>query len=89
MAVAVESGQAFTPETPRVVFEGTYVWVANRRTWDIAPDGQRFLMLKEGSGQGNAAGNIIVVQTLVRRSETPGAYALTGGPLSLSGVHAL
>lgn len=62
MAVAVESGQAFTPGTPSVVFEGTYVWVANRRTWDIAPDGQRFLMLKEGSGQGNVAGNIIVVQ---------------------------
>jgi serine/threonine-protein kinase len=69
MAVTVESGQAFAPGTPSVLFEGRYDFVngrtgftGNARGWDIAPDGQRFLMLKQETLENNPVANIVVVQ---------------------------
>ena len=48
LAVRIESGSPLTVGTPAVVFEGEYVWpFFLRRNYDVAPNGQRFLMVKE------------------------------------------
>jgi serine/threonine-protein kinase len=47
MAVHVVTGPTFVAETPRVLFEGSYV--PTRRgepAYDVTPDGQRFLMVR-------------------------------------------
>jgi serine/threonine-protein kinase len=63
MAVSVKTAPTFSFETPRVLFRGTYVSNVFRfpnddfDTWDISPDGKRFLMIKEvGSISSEAAG---------------------------------
>ena len=53
MVVSVETEPAFRPGRPEVLFEGRYV---NSRIniwhpyFDISPDGQQFLMIKEVEG---------------------------------------
>ena len=55
MAVSVKISPTFIFETPRTLFQGTYVSSVNSPgsrdfgTWDISPDGQRFLMLRGSS----------------------------------------
>ena len=46
MAVSVETEPSFAPGNAEVVFEG-YWQGAPGHTYDIAPDGERFLMIKE------------------------------------------
>ena len=53
MVVSVQTGPTFKAETPRLLFEGTYIygpfnWQSN---YDISPDGQQFLMVKQVEGQ--------------------------------------
>ena len=52
MGVTVEAGAGFVAGAPALVIAGPYyaptVGAVTGRTCDIAPDGQRFLMLKEG-----------------------------------------
>ncbi len=51
--------------TPEVLFEGDdYPSVGNGRSYDVAPDGQRFLMIKESGGaEGTSAPpSLILVQ---------------------------
>ena len=48
MAVPVQTEPTFTAGTG-VVEGGAYLLNAPRRTYDVAPDGQRFLMIKEGA----------------------------------------
>ena len=58
MSVAIEIGDAFTPATPKKLFSGRYYFgggINAGRTYDVSPDGQRFLMLKEGGADPNAA----------------------------------
>ena len=38
-----------------MLFETQYYFYLSQRTYDIAPDGQRFLMVKEGSAAGSDA----------------------------------
>jgi serine/threonine protein kinase len=53
MAVSSKTGPTFSIGTPKILFQGTYVnadleydsW--DNSTWDISPDGRRFLMMKE------------------------------------------
>jgi hypothetical protein len=45
MAVSYSTNPKFSAELPRVLFEGDYVNVAGR-SYDVSPDGQRFLVLK-------------------------------------------
>ncbi|MDA2924864.1 hypothetical protein MYX65_09460, partial [Acidobacteria bacterium AH-259-L09] len=50
MAVSIQTEPTLKVGTPRLLFEGEYsysspAWTSN---YDISPDGQRFLMLKEG-----------------------------------------
>jgi Tol biopolymer transport system component len=45
MAVAVHLEPEFKPEAPRLLFEGPYV-VVGGQSYDVAPDGRRFLVLE-------------------------------------------
>jgi serine/threonine-protein kinase len=66
MRVAVGGGPTWTASAPTKVFEGRYVMGTggnNNRNYDIAPDGQRFLMLKAGGSDAtDAPPQIVVVQ---------------------------
>ena len=63
MRVPVEAGQAFSAGTPTPLFEeGAYLFLAPQKAYDLAPEGQRFLMLKEGNARGNPDDSVIVVQ---------------------------
>jgi len=68
MVVPVDTGQVFSPGTPKVLFQGAYLFIAGgtpgttRRAYDLAPDGQRFLMLKQAESSGQAFTGIVVVQ---------------------------
>ncbi len=48
MAVPIQSGSTFTYGAPQRVFEGPYLAPGPNigRTYDVSPDGQRFLMIK-------------------------------------------
>ena len=63
LSAPVQTDPTFQPGNPEVLFEGQY-YPARGRTYDIAPDGQRFLMIKEGTetDDTSAAGQIIIVE---------------------------
>ena len=61
MVVPVETDPTFRAGDPEVLFEQQYYLYRARRTYDLAPDGQRFLMVKEGATS-DAATQIILVQ---------------------------
>ncbi len=46
MAVEVGTGGAFSAGKPRLLFEGQYFSLPGATHYDVAPDGKRFLMLK-------------------------------------------
>ena len=50
MGVRVEAGPSWRSSTPERVLQGRYYHgtAGNGRTFDIAADGRRFLMIKEG-----------------------------------------
>ncbi|MDA2926854.1 hypothetical protein MYX78_06410 [Acidobacteria bacterium AH-259-G07] len=61
MAVRVKPEPTFTVGSPRLLFTGSYLSsgpAQRAQQYDVSPDGQRFLMLKEGS----APTQLIVVQ---------------------------
>jgi hypothetical protein len=66
MSAAVEGGSTFRPGNPTRLFEGPYLTIAGQagRTYDVSPDGQRFLMIKVGDGADETAApaSLIVVQ---------------------------
>ena len=47
MAVAVTTTPTFSAGVPRQLFEGRYRVNGAFRSWDITPDGQRFLVVQE------------------------------------------
>ena len=49
MRVPVETGPGFTAGDPEVLFETQYYRSLSRRTYDLAPNGQRFLMVKDAA----------------------------------------
>jgi serine/threonine-protein kinase len=50
MAVSVSPGPVFSPGPPRALFSVVgYVAARNRPQYDVTPDGQRFLMIRENS----------------------------------------
>ena len=63
MAVPIQTNPSFTPGTPEVLFEGGYFAGAGR-SYDVAPDGQRFLMIKAGdpSDESLNAPELIIVE---------------------------
>ena len=61
MLVSVQTEPTFRPGRPEVLFEGTYVttrFIPGYQYYDIAPDGQQFLMIKDVEG---STGQINVV----------------------------
>jgi Tol biopolymer transport system component len=54
-AVPVKTEPAFSFETAKVLFQGKYFadWIGE--TWDVSPDGKRFLMMKEAAATGKQA----------------------------------
>jgi len=66
MSVAVEGGSTFRAGNPTRLFEGRYFMTAGTagRTYDVSPDGRRFLMVKvgDGSDQTAAPASLVVVQ---------------------------
>ena len=63
MAVRVEAGAAWRTNTPTSALRGEYfVGVSGlQRTFDISPDGRRFLMIKENDSEGMAGQNRLVL----------------------------
>ena len=63
MSVRVETEPVFRAGTPEVLFEGAYLR-GGGVTYDLSPDGQRFLMVKSGSAAGDetAPAELILVQ---------------------------
>jgi Tol biopolymer transport system component len=59
MAVSVKTEPTFSPETPRMLFQGAYDSTAQHlnplylNSWDISPDGKRFLMIKPVAATGD------------------------------------
>lgn len=67
MSVRIERGATWAASTPTKLFEGRYFLGGATfvRTYDVSPDGQRFLMIKlggEGSDETAAPASLIVVQ---------------------------
>ena len=66
MVVPIESDASFTAGNPEVVAEDQYLrGEGTGRSYDIAPDGQRFLFVKEGAGQtseGQSGPQMILVE---------------------------
>ena len=60
MAVSVETESTFKAGSPEVLFTGNYS-VAAGRNYDIDPDGQQFLMLKDLEGESSAPSQLTVV----------------------------
>ena len=64
MAVPVQTDPGFAAGNPAVVVEGSYATPQGGRTYDVSPDGRRFLMIKESAATGDAAPRpqIVLVQ---------------------------
>jgi hypothetical protein len=66
MRVGVPPGPTWAATAPTKLFEGRYGASANQngRTYDIAPDGKRFLMIKAGGSADQTAVpmSLVVVQ---------------------------
>lgn len=77
MGVTIEAGATFVASTPKTVVAGAYPAPLNARTYDVSPDGRRFLLIKnvKPADDAAAAPRIIVVQNwfeeLKRRLPTP------------------
>lgn len=57
IAVAVQTAPVFIPGKAETLFRGMYVSSMHDPgpTWDVSPDGKRFLMLKDSGGPGSAS----------------------------------
>jgi eukaryotic-like serine/threonine-protein kinase len=62
MAVAVTAAPSFVASPPRLLFEGRYGATAIVRPYDVSPDGQRFLMVKQKERTPISASQMILVQ---------------------------
>ncbi|MGH9601281.1 MAG: hypothetical protein ACRD24_02730 [Terriglobales bacterium] len=47
MVVEISRAPAFTASKPRMLFEGEYDFAPGQLNYDVAPDSQRFIMVKE------------------------------------------
>lgn len=63
LAVSIDTTPTFAASNPRVLFSGPYRQSGPNRghTYDVAPDGQSFLMIREAENDG-AASEFIVIQ---------------------------
>jgi Tol biopolymer transport system component/predicted Ser/Thr protein kinase len=62
MAVPIDAETSFTPGTPRKLFAGNFTVVGGQRlVYDVANNGQRFLMIKNAADSGQDSRNEIVI----------------------------
>jgi len=61
MAVDIQTQPVFQAATPRMLFEGRSYLIGRGPDYDISPDGQRFLMIKQVESRGPALNQINVV----------------------------
>ena len=66
MVVPVSTGDTFQRGTPRRLFAVPQYYEGPMYSWDISPDGQKFLMVKrvEAAGDVPLADDMIVIQNL-------------------------
>jgi Tol biopolymer transport system component len=67
MRVAIQTEPAFVASSPTRVLERAYIWNAvglSGRTYDISPDGRRFLMIKGTESANSASGGPQMVAVL-------------------------
>jgi Tol biopolymer transport system component len=63
MSVPIQPGATFTWDKPRLLFEGPYIGPNFGRSYDVSPDGSRFLMIKDDLPSDAApAPQLVVVQ---------------------------
>ena len=65
LAVSVATDPLFTAGVPQVLFEGSYEAPAGgNRSYDVTPDGERFVMIKAGSSAADGDGRpqVVLVQ---------------------------
>ena len=79
MVVRVETEPTFKAGSPELLFTGSYS-VAAGRNYDIDPDGQRFLMLKEVEEQASRTISADRRRELVRGTQATGADGGVIGP---------
>jgi len=63
MVVLIQTDPTFSPGKPKVLFEGSYVSESNPpgfQYYDISPDGERFLMMKEDAAQEQGQINVVL-----------------------------
>jgi hypothetical protein len=63
MRVPVTTVPTFQAGTPSQLFDGPYIYGALERTYDVSPDGRRFLMIKESDRpvEAGASARLILV----------------------------
>ncbi len=65
MAVAVQLGPTLQVGEAELLFEGQYFIQSNVRSYDVSPDGQRFVMIKPsgpGASESAAGPEVILIQ---------------------------
>ncbi len=68
IAVPIEPDPGFTRGNPEVVLEGDYYLAAGGPNYDVSPDGEQFLMIKQVQ-DASATSQIIVVQNWLEELE--------------------
>ncbi len=69
MAVPIDADTSFMPGTPRQLFAGNFVVIGGQRlVYDVANDGQRFLMIKNvaNSDDEDSRSEIVIVENFVK-----------------------
>ena len=61
MAVRIQTEPRFATGKPEVIFEPRYYASASGRTYDVSPDGERFLMIKQGGSDETSTTELILV----------------------------
>jgi hypothetical protein len=62
MVVPVETSPTFRPGVPRVLFTGRFSRSPLHRNYDVSPDDQRFLMVRQLPAPPDAGARLIYVQ---------------------------
>jgi Tol biopolymer transport system component len=62
MAVPITTTPTFSAGAPRMLFEGAFRIDGPFRTWDVTPDGQRFLMVQEVAQPAARLSQMVLVQ---------------------------
>ncbi len=68
MAVALDTSPEFAAGPPALLFEGHYA-IGSGRSFDITPDGERFLMIKEADSISTPRFDVVIVERWAQELE--------------------